>query len=322
MSSALQPITKINLKLLQTFMLVAEHNSFRHAADETRRSQSAVSTQIKQLESQLGVPLFHRTTRRVQLTTEGEQLLVSSRRAIQEVELCLRKLNETVDIKRGRIALSCSPTIAATRLPRILSIFEQDYPGIQMFIREQSSDDLFNSVRNQEVDFGIGPTIQSSDFEFETILNDDLYALVPRHLMPKAKESITLEQLARLPILLLNPATALRSLLEDTMRARKLRFTTKYEFTQAQTLISMASVGLGAAILPKTVTPDARDTPCHVLRVVDPPLFRQVAIITVRGQALSPAAARLAQLLRQFISPPNLTLVAPPPARGAVKRRR
>lgn len=319
MPPALQPITRINLKLLQTFILVAEHSSFRHAADETRRSQSAVSTQIKQLESQLGLALFHRTTRRVQLTNDGEQLLISSRRAIQEVELCLRKLNETVDIKRGRISLSCSPTIAATRLPRILSAFEEDYPGIQMFIREQSSNDLFNSVRNQEVDFGVGPIIQSSDFDFETILNDDLYALVPRRFMPKAKESITLEELSRLPVLLLNHATALRALLEDTMRARKLKLTTKYEFTQAQTLISMAAVGLGAAILPKTVVP--HETPCHILRVVDPPLFRQVAIITVRGQALSPAASRLAQLLRQFIDPSDTKLINKP-IRRAGKRLR
>ena len=320
MPPVLRPITKVNLKLLQTFMIVAEHNSFRHAADETRRSQSAVSTQIKQLESQLGVALFHRTTRRVQLTNEGEQLLISSRRAIQEVELCLRKLNETVDIKRGRIALSCSPTIAATRLPRILSAFEQDYPGIQMFIREQSSNDLFNSVRNQEVDFGVGPIIQSSDFEFETILNDDLYALVPRRFMPKAKESITLEELSQLPVLLLSPATALRTLLEETMRARRLRLTTKYEFNQAQTLISMASVGLGAAILPKTVVPAAHETPCHILRLVDPPLFRQVAIITVRGQALSPAASRLAQLLRQFIDPPNIAKIDRPIRRAGRRR--
>lgn len=305
MSHLAQPITKINLKLLQTFILVADRNSFRHAADETHRSQSAVSTQIKQLESQLGVALFHRTTRRVQLTNEGQQLLISARRAMQEVESCLRKLNETADIKRGRISLSCSPTIAATRLPRILSAFEQDYPSIQMFVREQSSNDLFDSVRNQEVDFGVGPIIPSPDFDFETILNDDLYALVPPHLLPKAKKSITLEELSRLPILLLNPATALRALLEDSMRAKKLRLATKFEFSQAQTLISMASVGLGATILPKTVLPAATATPCHILRIIDPPLFRQVAIIKVRGQALSPAALRLTQLLRQFIDMPN-----------------
>jgi len=301
MPPSLQPITTINLKLLQTFTLVAEYSSFRHAADETRRSQSAVSTQIKQLEGQLGVALFHRTTRRVQLTTEGEQLLISSRRAIQEVELCLRKLNDAVDMKRGRISLSCSPTVAASRLPRILSAFENDFPGIQMFIRELASDALFESVRKQEVDFGVGPMIENSDFDFDPILNDELYALVPKSLMPQGGETISLERLSHFPILLLSPATALRTLIEETVRAHRLKLNTKYEFTQAQTLISMASAGLGAAILPGIVVPKSRDTRCHVLRIVDPPLVRQVGIITVPGQALSPAALRLTQLLRQLL---------------------
>ncbi len=70
MISDFQPITNVNLKLLQTFLLVAEYSSFRIAADKTR-SQSSVSTQIKHLEEQLRVVLFHRTTPRVQLTKEG-----------------------------------------------------------------------------------------------------------------------------------------------------------------------------------------------------------------------------------------------------------
>src|SRR5690606_21728085 len=83
------PITKVNLKLLQSFMLVAEHKSFRAAADLTYRSQSAVSSQIKQLELQLGVPLFHRTTRSVRLTAAGEKLLTTTRRALREISFGL-----------------------------------------------------------------------------------------------------------------------------------------------------------------------------------------------------------------------------------------
>ena len=75
----------VNLKLMHIFLLVAEHNSFCRAAEVSNRSQSAVSMQIRQLELQLGVSLFHRTTRRVQLTREGELLLVCARRAVTEL---------------------------------------------------------------------------------------------------------------------------------------------------------------------------------------------------------------------------------------------
>ena len=113
MKPATKPLAHINLKLLQTFLLVAEQSSFRIAAEKSFRSPSAVSAQIRQLEEQLGVPLFHRTTRNVRLTDEGKQLLECAQRALLEVESGLRKIQESADIRRGRVALSCLP-----RLPK------------------------------------------------------------------------------------------------------------------------------------------------------------------------------------------------------------
>src|SRR3954447_10424998 len=92
----------VNLKLMHTFLLVAEHSSFCRAAEVSNRSQSAVSMQIRQLELQLGVSLFHRTTRRVQLTREGELLLVCARKAVYELQTGLRQIKDAVDVQRGR----------------------------------------------------------------------------------------------------------------------------------------------------------------------------------------------------------------------------
>src|ERR1700743_47955 len=117
----------VNLKLMHTFLLVAEHSSFCRAAEVSNRSQSAVSMQIRQLELQLGVSLFHRTTRRVQLTREGELLLVCARKAVSELQTGLRQIRDAVDIQRGRLTLACAPTLAATRLPEILATFQKSY---------------------------------------------------------------------------------------------------------------------------------------------------------------------------------------------------
>ena len=90
---------KVNLKLLHMFVAVAENRSFRMAAEQLNRSQSAVSMQIKQLEEQVGVAIFHRTTRRVELTSEGERLLGHARRALDEWENGLRQIRDVVDIQ-------------------------------------------------------------------------------------------------------------------------------------------------------------------------------------------------------------------------------
>lgn len=299
------PVAHVNLKLLQTFLLVAEQCSFRMAAEKSFRSPSAVSAQIRQLEAQLNVALFHRTTRYVRLTGEGEQLLECAQRALLEVESGLRKIQESADMRRGRVAMSCSPTIAETRLARVLAAFEKDYPGIEVSVRELTSTALFDSVRKREVDFGIGPVIDMVEFHFEPVLQDPLFALVPKRFITTTRRSISLETLTRMPLLVLNPTTALRGMLESAIRERCLNFTTRYEFAQAQTLISMASAGLGAAILPKVVLPPVTDDSIYALRIINPTMVRELALITLRGQSLSPASRRLAQLMKQLIANPD-----------------
>lgn len=301
MKPVTKPLSHVNLKLLHTFLLVAEQSSFRIAAEKSFRSPSAVSAQIRQLEEQLSVSLFHRTTRSVRLTDEGEQLLECAQRALLEVESGLRKIQESADVRRGRVALSCSPTIAETRLARVLAAFEKDYPGIEVSVRELTSTALFESVRKREVDFGIGPSIDTIEFNFEPVFEDPLFALVPRRFITTAKRSISLATLTNMPLLVLNHATALRGMLETAMHERHLSFTTRYEFTQAQTLISMATAGLGAAILPKVALPQRVDSSTYVLRIINPTLVRQVAVITMRGQHLSPSSLRLVELLKQLL---------------------
>jgi DNA-binding transcriptional LysR family regulator len=296
------PITNINLKLLQTFVLVAEHSSFRAAADDALRSQSAVSTQIKHLEEQLGIGLFHRTTRHVRLTAEGELLLASARRALQDVNACIRQINETADMRRGRVSLACSPTVAATRLAKVLAVFEGDYPTIHIAVSEQNPKELYETVREGKIDFAIGPVARSSEFDFEILYDDPLYAIIPPRFLPKVGKTIALADLVQIPLLLLSQASSLRALIEDALDEANLSVTTKFESSQAQTLLSMTTEGLGACILPKTATPDPRSTSCHVVPITDPPLSRQIALITLKGQSLPPAAQRLVQLCREMLA--------------------
>ena len=296
-----QASMNVNLKLLQTFMLVAEERSFRAAAEKSFRSASAVSAQIRLLEEQLRVPLFHRTTRNVYLTPEGEQLMECAHRAYHEVEIGLRKIRETADIQHGKVVLACSPTVAETRLARVLAAFEREHPGIDVAVHEMTSGAQFESIRKREVDFGIGPSIESSEFLMEPVMEDPFYALVPRRFLKTAKRTISLATLSNVPLLMLSKATALRGMLEDAMKERHLRFTTRYVFSQAQTLISMANAGLGAAILPKVTLPSRGDPNTYVLRITNPTLSRTVCINTLRGHKLSPASLKLVRLLKELI---------------------
>lgn len=290
----------INLKLLHMFLLVADHSSFRRAAEMSNRSEAAVSMQIKQLELQLGLALFHRTTRSVELTRDGEQLIASVRKGFSEIESGLKIIGESADLESGTLSIACVPTVAATRLPHILLAFQEEYPRINIQVREVVATELVESIRQRQVDFGIGPKFDAgTQFSFRPILRDKMYALLPTTYRLQRKKGVTLRELSQLPILMLTSLSAFRRELDAVLEARNLTLITKYEVRNPETLRAMAEAGLGAALLPGISVP-AR-TRLQAVPVVEPALAREICIVTFKGQNLPPAAARLAAFVERLI---------------------
>jgi DNA-binding transcriptional LysR family regulator len=295
-------MSQINLKLLHMFIAVAENRSFRQASEQLNRSQSAVSMQIKQLEDQVGVALFHRTTRRVELTAEGQQLLTHARRALGEWDQGLREIRDVVDMQRGTLSFACMPTIAATVLPPALRAFQESYPGIKINLRELAAEELLECIRRREVDFGIGPGNERlTEFEFSPLFDDPIYALATRAFAFRKRSAIDLAELCTFPILLNSTSTALRAMLERALAARDLQMNIAFEVVHTHTLIALATAGLGVGILPKVALPLPLKKSLQAVPIGNPPLVRSVSIVTLKGRSLSPAAAALASTIRKFM---------------------
>jgi hypothetical protein len=289
-------VVKINFKLFTTFLAVAENASFRKAAEQTHLSLPAVSMQIKQLEERLGVAVFQRTTRRVELTREGEDLMISTRKALAELEGALARIQQAAEVQQGQLSLGCVPTVAGTRLPGLLVAFAKTYPAISVSVRELSQPDLLEAVRRREVDFGIGPMPEKhGDLEFEPIFVDDSVALMPAALVSLDKTSISLRELSRLPLPLLSlGASQFQRKLNQALEDDDMLPSMSYVVTHVNTLVAMAEAGLGICILPAMAAPPR--TKLKSLRIVRPSLSRTIAIMKIKGHTLSPSAARFVQL--------------------------
>ena len=144
--------SNINLKLLQTFLLAAEHGSFRRAAEESNRSPSAVSMQIRDLEAQVGMSLFIRTPQRANLTSEGRVLYEQVSHAMAEVQAGLARLSEVAAQRRGHVRIACAPTLASTRLGRILATFKLRYPRSLVDLKETPPNAALALLQAQEVE--------------------------------------------------------------------------------------------------------------------------------------------------------------------------
>jgi DNA-binding transcriptional LysR family regulator len=292
-------MNNLTLRQLSAFIAVAECGGFRRAGEQLRRSQSAVSAHIRELELELGIALFHRTTRRVSLTPEGERLLGRARRALAELESAVREVRDEVALQRGRVVIGAPPTVSSTRLPHLVARFRLSHPGIEVQIQEDFASGIMERVRGEAVDFAVTPRIEGTEeFTFETILRDDFAVVLPAdHPRAGAKE-IAFADIADEPFLALPRATELRNVLDHMFRAQDRNLQPAFEVMHHLTLMGMVAAGLGVTILPELCL-GGHGMPIATARLIRPRRSRHISIATRRGQALSPAAAACANLIRE-----------------------
>lgn len=291
-------MANVNLKLLHTFLLAAERESFRKAADATNRSPSAVSLQIRELEEQIGVSLFIRTPQRVVLTQEGQTLLAQVRRTVTDVHTVLDQLTDIAQRKRGHIVIACAPTLASSRMPNILATFKLRYPSSVVGVREVATAEGLELLVNERVQFFVGPSIPDmADFEFDSIVRDPFIACVPAN-FDQGDKDLSISHLLSIPLILLNPATATRGTIDRIARTLGIELHPQYEVQNAITAIAIAAAGLGVAVVPEGALLQTGLGQFRVIPISDAGAHRDVGIITRRGLALHPHAEQLIKLIR------------------------
>ena len=292
---------QLNLNLLKAFLLVAEERNFRAASERLHISHSAVSVQIKQLEHQVGVPLFIRTTRSVELTPEGAELLAGTQAMFSELHAILQKIRTADTAENGFVSMACTPAVASAYLVPAMSRYRNEYPHIKLNVREIPSTEIYRCLRDGLVDFGIGTRLEINGFDFELILDDPIVALVPRTLMPERQTAIPMEKLVTLPILLHSSMTNMRRNLEIAFQNLGVQLKARHLCENSSTLISLAEDGHGVAVIPLSSFAYPREELVQVLPIVSPSLTRPTAVITLAGKKLSPQAAKMAAIIADVI---------------------
>lgn len=291
-------MSNINLKLLQTFLLAAEHGSFRRAAEESNRSASAVSMQIRNLEEQIGINLFQRTPQRAILTPEGQLLYQQVRKSMDDMQTGLDRLAMMADQRRGKVRIACAPTLASTRLGRILATFRLRYPRSIVEVVELPPTAALALLEQQEVEFYIGPEVPNlTDYVFEKVIDDPLLACIPEGLFDPDRQ-MTVADLQELPLILLNKATAVRLLFDRLVAEARVPVNVQYEVVSAQTALAFASAGLGVCIVPGIAIPGHDLAGCRVVPIAHPQAHRAVGIITPRGYVHHSFSEELMALIR------------------------
>ena len=197
----------VSIRQLDAFIKVADNGSFTRASEQMHLTQSAVSGLIKELESNLEIVLFDRTTRQLSLSTVGRNLLPQARRVLNEMHLFVNEASSLTSLAQGQVRLAVSQ-FAASSMPAVVAQFTKAYPDISVSLLDCSAENVLEYIQNIEVDLGVGVELSYMEAD-DDISADLLYQLPFCVVMPDdhelAKQSeITWQQLLGTPLITLN----------------------------------------------------------------------------------------------------------------------
>ena len=281
----------ITLRQLRAFVAVAEAGQFTQAARNLHVTQSALSMLIRELESQTGLRLFDRHTRKVVLSEPGQELLGTARRVLAEVEEAVRHSKELTSHQRGRVSIASGTVLSSSLLIPFIALFQQRYPGIRVELLDMAEQDISRRLAQEPIDFGLGTDWNRPDtIEAHPVMQDQYQALLPHHHPLTAKAQIRWHDLAAHPFIALSSHSPLGQAIQRQLTALDIRFAQVHEVSLHTTVLSMVRHGLGLAILPANTQslPEAAQIIFRPLKA--PVLPRQVSLLQLRQRSLAPAA--------------------------------
>ena len=281
----------ITLRQLRAFVAVAEAGQFTQAARNLHVTQSALSMLIRELESQTGLRLFDRHTRKVVLSEPGQELLGTARRVLAEVEQAVRHSKDLTSHQRGRVVIACGTVLSSSLLIPFIARFHQRYPGIRVELLDMAEQDISRRLEQEPIDFGLGTDWNRPDtIDAHPVLQDHYQALLPHHHPLTAKPQIRWHDLADYPFIALSAQSPLGQAIQRQLTALDIRFALVHEVSLHTTVLSMVRHGLGLAILPANTQslPEAAQIIFRPLTA--PALHRQVSLFQLRQRSLAPAA--------------------------------
>ncbi len=289
----------INYELYKVFYHVANTLSFSEASKQLYISQSAVSQSIKVLEKKLNQPLFIRSTKRVQLTPEGEILLKHIEPAMNLIRQGENQLLEANTLNGGQLRIGASDTICRYYLVPYLKEFHRRYPNVHIKVTNQTSIACAKLLESGQVDFAITnyPNSGLSNTQNIRIIRDfkDVFVANDEYRELKGK-TVSLKELKQYPILMLDRKSTTSEFLHSMFQRHQLDLVPEIELSSNDLLIDLARIGLGVAFVPDYCIPE-NERSLFKVRIEEELPTRQIVVASNDSLPISQAAKQFMEML-------------------------
>jgi DNA-binding transcriptional LysR family regulator len=295
-------LTRVTIRQYEAFLAIVDLHSIGAAAERLGLTSSAVSQLLAELEAELGFRLFDRTTRRVNLSSAGQDFLASAESVLRHVRAAAQSADDIRNRAAGIVRIGAPLVLASTALPAAIADYARDKPKVVVRICDTVVEQLVERVESADVDLAIGPDRPSG----ARVRRDAAFAspwvmwCAPSHPL-SARRRVQWQQLRDVPIVATgrDHERAVDQMLADL--PVEARIVPADVVDNVTTAFGIASRGLAVTLAPAYVAPLARTFGLVMKRIVEPETIREVCLYRSTERELSPPAAGFADFLLPWL---------------------
>ena len=295
----------MRLEQLQAFLAVADTGSFQKAAKRCGVTQSTISRQIQALESELSLPLFHRSAQAT-LTIAGDRVLGRARRICQEWDTALTEISDLLEGKQQELCIAAIHSVCAYHLPPVLQRFCEDYPNVQLRVTSLGSDRALKVLRDGLVDLAIVMNNKflttSSEMVVDSLYSERIDLLMSATHPLSQQEEVTWEAIAEYPQVIFKDGYGMSRLLQEQFASQGLDLKVSLELNTLDAFRGIVRQGDFIALLPQSALADIGNDPSLAVRCTTPlQLTRDVVLVTTQDRLDIPPIRRFRTLVNDIL---------------------
>jgi LysR family transcriptional regulator, transcription activator of glutamate synthase operon len=294
----------MELRQLRYLVALADEQHFTRAAAREHIAQPALSQQIRRLEQEVGLSLVERTTRRVTVTEAGKALVARARRILAEVDAATAEMQAFTGVRTGHVTVGTMHTMGPVDVSLALAVFHQRHPGVELTVREQSSEELAEMLRDDVVDLAflsVTERMESHGLGLHQLVSEELVVVLPIDHALAGHDEVRMAELAGEQFISYREGARLRELLVFAGRTAGFEPEVQLESNESERIRRLVARHMGVAILPRSDAerPDAEVTSATL---IEPSLTRDITLACREGRRLAPAAAEFLALSKELFS--------------------
>lgn len=292
----------MDIKQLKAFLAIADAKTFTAGAKRVNITQAAISMQIRQLEKEVGIPLFTRTPRRVILTEAGEHLVERARRILNEHDAALAEIAELGGVEHGRLRIgTASASFAMNQLPGIMQRLREKFPFSELNVTSGTSQTLVERIMHGETDVAfVSLPVENSSISTETLFSDQIIAIShPDHKLA-GKKKISAADLGKEKLILGEHGGNTRRMIDDFFAAANIRPNVIMELSRQEAINQMVENDLGIGLAgAKAASREIREGRLVSWVIEGAEIKWELGLARLRGGYYSPIAKEFMRLCKE-----------------------